>query len=324
METKRLEIWAVTDGNAGNESQALGLAEALARRRGVNISVKRMSPKGWAALLPAQLWHLLGARAGGWPFIGYAGKLSPPWPDLIIGAGRRIAPLVAALGKLHGVKAVQILNPQMPLAAFGLVVVPEHDRIAGPNVVATIGTVGRISPELVANEAALWRPRLAHVPERRVACLIGGSSKSAFWREADADRLVAQIAALSRSGVGLMITPSRRTDPVVVAGLKADCDPTTTFLWDGAGDNPYPGILGLANAVLVTEDSVNMVSEAAATGLPVHVFRVAGRAAQFAAFRDEMTRRGITRDFTGKIENWSYTPLAEADRVAAEIENRLL
>jgi mitochondrial fission protein ELM1 len=324
METKRLEIWAVTDGNAGNDAQALGLAEAMARRRGANISVKRMPPKGWAALLPAQLWHLLGARADGWPFTGYADKLSPPWPDLIIGAGRRIAPLVAALGKLHGVKTVQILNPQMTLAAFGLVVVPEHDRTAGPNVVATTGSIGRITPELVADEAGLWRPRLAHLPERRVACLIGGSSKNAFWHEDDVDRLIAQIATLSRSGVGLMITPSRRTDPVVVAGLKADCDPATIFLWDGTGDNPYPGILGLADAVLVTEDSVNMVSEAAATGLPVHVFRVAGRAAKFAAFHGEMARRGITRDFTGKIEAWSYTPLTEADRVAAEIEIRLL
>jgi mitochondrial fission protein ELM1 len=266
----------------------------------------------------------MGTREGGWPSTGYAGRLAPPWPDLVIGAGRRIAPLVAALGKLHGMKTVQILDPQMPLVAFDLVVVPEHDRVAAPNVITTIGAVGRVTPERIAAEVSAWRPRLAHLPVRRVACLIGGPGKSAFWREEDVDRLVAELAALSRSGIGLMITPSHRTDPVVIAGFKADCDPATTFIWDGVGDNPHPGILGLAEAVLVTEDSVNMVSEAATTGLPVHVFRAAGRSAKIAAFHSAMTRRGITRDFTGAIEAWSYTRLAEADRVAVEIEKRLL
>ena len=324
METKRLQIWVITDGRAGNEAQALGLAEALARRRVTDITVQQLAPKPWAARLPAQFWHLLGTREGGWPATGYATKLMPPWPDLIIGAGRRIAPLVAAMGKLHGVKTVQVLDPRMPHVAFGLVVVPEHDQIAAPNVIATIGAVGRISPEWIAAEASLWRSRLAHLPARRVACLIGGPGKSAFWRDEDVDRLVAQVVALSRSGIGLMITPSRRTDPVVIASLKADCDPATTFLWDRTGDNPHPGILGLAEAVLVTADSVNMISEAATAGLPVHVFRIAGQSPKIAAFHCELTRRGITRDFTEVIENWSYTPLVEADRVAAEIEKRLL
>jgi hypothetical protein len=324
METKRLRLWVVTDGRAGNEAQALGLAEALARRRAADIAVKRIAPKAWAARLPARLWHLAGAREGGWPFTGYAGSVAPPWPDLAIGAGRRIAPLVAALGKLHGVGTVQILDPQMPLTAFGLVVVPGQDRVTGLNVIATLGAVGRVTPERIAAESSRWRPRLAGLPERRVACLLGGSGKSALWREEDVDRLVAQIAALSRSGFGLMITPSRRTDPVLVSRLRAGCDPGATFLWDGEGDNPYPGILGLAEAVLVTGDSVNMVSEAAATGLPVHVFRLAGGSARIAAFHGEMTRRGITREFTGMIETWTYTPLAEADRIAGEVEMRLL
>lgn len=323
METKRRQIWVLTDGRAGNEAQALGLAEALGRRLADDIAVRQIAPKLWAAWLPARLWHLMGTREGGWPFTGYTSGVAPPWPDLVIGAGRRIAPLVAALGKLHGVKTVQILDPQMPLAAFDLVVVPEHDRVAAANVIATIGAVGRVTPERIAAEVSAWHPRLAHLPARRVACLIGGPGKSGFWRGGDIDRLVAQLAALSRSGLGLMITPSHRTDPMVIARLKAECDPATTFLWDEVGDNPYPGILGLAEAVLVTADSVNMVSEATATGLPVHVFRVAGQSAKIAAFHSAMARRGITRDFTGAIENWTYPPLAEADRVAAEIVKRL-
>jgi mitochondrial fission protein ELM1 len=324
MKTGTPRIWVLTDGRAGNEAQALGVAEALARRIPVEISAERVIPKGWAARLPARLWHMLGARADRWPFTGYHSRLSPPWPDLAIGAGRRVAPLVAALGRLYGVKTVQIMNPRMPLSAFDLVVAPAHDNLGRDNVVATLGAPGRVTPERVAQEAGTWAARLAHLPPRRVACLIGGSTRGAFWREEDVDRLVDQIAELSHSNIGVMITASRRTDPVVMAGLKAECDPAAAFIWEGSGDNPYPAILGLAEAALVTEDSVNMACEAASAGLPVHVFRVAERSAKIAAFQEALARHGAARTFTGEIDAWSYPPLVEADRVAGEILARLM
>lgn len=322
-----IHIWTVTDGRAGNEVQALGLAEALARRRPADVTAKRVAPKPWAAPLPARLWHALGARPGGWPFSGYGegiAAIAPPWPDLVIGAGRRVAPLVAALKRLHGVPAMQILAPQMPLAAFDLVVAPAHDRLTAPRVIETLGALNRISPAGLAAAAEHWRVRLAHLPAPRVAVLLGGPSRSAFWRHEDIDRFVEQVAALSRSGMGLMITASPRSDPVVVAGLRADCDPAATFLWEGAGENPYPAILGLADAALVTEDSVTMASEVATAGLPLHVFRVAGASARLRAFHAGLAARGIARDFDGAIGFWTYSPLAEADRVAAEVEHRLL
>ncbi len=94
METAAVKIWAITDGRAGNEVQALGLAEAIARRRPARITVRRVAPKAWTARLPAQLWHGLGVREGGWPFTAYNARvrrIKPPWPDLVIGAGRRRA-----------------------------------------------------------------------------------------------------------------------------------------------------------------------------------------------------------------------------------------
>jgi len=319
-----LRIWVMTDGRAGNLAQALGLAEALARLRPAAITVRRIEPKPWAACLPARLWHLAGARQGGWPFSGYLQAVSPPWPELAIGAGRRVAPLLAALRTLFGVKAVQILDPRLPAAAFDLLVVPEHDRPAAPNAVTMLGAVGRVTPARIAADTARWCPRLAHLPKPRVACLIGGPTKSAAWRDGDSSRLVNQLAALSRSGRGLMITPSRRSDPAVIAGIKAACAPAPVFVWDGIGDNPYPGILGLATAVVVTSDSVNMVSEAASSGLPLHVFRIWRESAKLRAFHRTLAERGIARDFNGKIEAWSYAALAETDRVAGEIAQRIL
>jgi mitochondrial fission protein ELM1 len=91
------------------------------------------------------------------------------------------------------------------------------------------------------------------------------------------------------------------------------------FVWDGTGANPYPGLLGHADAVLVTQDSVNMASEAATTGLPVHVFPLGGVARKIARFHESLERRGASRRFAGTIDHWSYPPLAEADRIAGEL-----
>jgi mitochondrial fission protein ELM1 len=313
METEPLRLWVLTDGRAGNEAQALGLAEALGRRHPVRIAIRRVAPKAWTARLPAQLWHALGAQEGGWPFTAYNARVRrivPPWPDLAIGAGRRIAPLVAALKKLHGVKTVQILDPRMPLADFDLVAVP-----------ATLGAIGRTTPEIVA-AAGPWRDRLAALPHPRLAVLLGGPSTSARFGGGAAGRLAAALQALAEQGHGLMVTPSQRTPQGLIGRLR-DLLGSRAFVWDGTGDNPYPGILGLADAVLVTEDSVNMASEAASTGKPVHVFALNRAAAKLRHFHAALEAHGAARRFEGEIEAWEYPPLAEADRVAAEVMRRL-
>ncbi len=326
METAALKIWAITDGRAGNEVQALGLAEAIARRRPAAITLRRVAPKAWTARLPARMWHALGASEGGWPFTAYSARvrrIKPPWPDLVIGAGRRIAPLVAALRQLYRVRTVQILYPRMPLADFDLVAVPEHDRVTGPNVVATVGSIGRTTPEFVALAAEPWRDRLADLPRPRLAVLLGGPSASARFGGGAAGRLLVALQGLVEQGHGLMVTPSRRTPEGLVERLH-DLLGDRALVWDRTGANPYPGIFGLADAVLVTEDSVNMASEAASTGKPVHIFPLNRVSAKLRRFHAALEARGATRRFEGEIEAWEYPALAEADRVAAEVDARLL
>ena len=94
-------------------------------------------------------------------------------------------------------------------------------------------------------------------------------------------------------------------------------------IWDGQGENPFFGILGLADSLIVTGDSVNMVSEAASTGKPVHVVDLKGGSGKFTRFHRSLRNAGITRPFAGTLERWDYEPLAETHRIAAEIRRRL-
>lgn len=316
----RPEIWALTDGRAGNSAQAMALAEALGRAMPVNISEKTVTLKRWAAAIPPGLSWRVGAARRGWPFSGIetgAETLHWPWPDLVIGAGRRVGPLVAALRRLHGVPAVQILNPRMPASAFDALIVPRHDGLTGGSVLQTTGALSRITQASIAQAGVSIEPKLTGLTPPRLAVLVGGPSASAGFTAADQATFLRTLSSLSRH-YGLMITTSRRTPPGFAATL-ADKFAERGFVWTGEGENPYPGLLAHADAALVTADSVNMASEAASTGLPVHVFPISGTAAKIAQFHETLTEHGATRRFTGEIGAWEYTPLAEADRVAADL-----
>lgn len=321
-----ITLWVLSDGRPGHENQALGLAEALARRRPAAVSVKRLRLAGWAGLVPAGLsWRVTGG-IGDWPFSGLAEgaeALVPPWPAAIIGAGRRVAPVAAALRLRHHIAAVQILDPQMPPRAFDAVVVPEHDGLArgraGANVVPSVGAPNRLTPMVIAQAAACWAGVLGRLRRPRLAVLIGGPGRSARFGEKEAVELAVALETLSR-GHALMVTGSPRTPEGLMRRLAVVLP--DAFVWNGEGENPYPALLGHADAVLVTEDSVSMASEAASTGLPVHVFPVGGVAPKIRRFHESLSARGVSRRFTGRIERWSYEPLAEADRIAGDLVRR--
>lgn len=316
-----LRLLVLTDGRAGNEAQALGLAEALARRRPTRIAVERRALAGPRSWPPPRLWHALARLAPGAVGRLFGGMPGPA--DLIIGAGRRVAPLVALAGRRGHVPTVQLLDPRMPVGAFSLVVAPEHDGLRGEGVLSTLGAIGRVTPERIAAAAAGWADRLTALPPPRLAVLIGGPGRMARWGPGDGEALARALAGLAKDGWSLMVTASRRTPPALVERLGAQIDLARHLLHAGQGDNPYPAILGHADAVLVTADSVNMVSEGASSGLPVHVFEVGGLAPKARSFHVRLAEGGFARPFEGRIERWSPPRLAEADRIAAEIEARL-
>ena len=96
------------------------------------------------------------------------------------------------------------------------------------------------------------------------------------------------------------------------AGSSAD-------IWDGTGENPYFGLLALADAILVTRDSVSMTSEAVFTGKPVHVIDLDGTSRRIEMFHAHMQRRGYTRRFAGALESWAYSPPDDTSMAAARI-----
>jgi mitochondrial fission protein ELM1 len=116
-----------------------------------------------------------------------------------------------------------------------------------------------------------------------------------------------------------MVTTSRRTPEGEAAALRRALEGLPAWIWDGTGPNPYFGFLALADVMIVTNDSINMTSEAATTGKPVHVVEWAGLAPKHRRFHDALAAEGITRPFAGRLEQWSYPPLDDTAQAAARV-----
>ena len=309
--------WVITDGKPGMENQCVGLAEAL----GVAPQIKRISLRApWRQLSPYFRAFLRFAPAPD------CADLAPPWPDLVIASGRQSVPVGLRIRRTSRgrVFLVQIQDPVIDPRHFDLVIAPSHDRLRGDNVLVTTGSMHRVTAAQLSEAADRHRARLSHLPERRVAVLIGGDNAVYRLTPEVMRRLAGQLAALARDqGIGLMVTPSRRTGAANEAILRQALDGLPAEIWDGTGENPYFAYLGLADAIIATADSVNMVSEAGSTGKPVHIVDLEGGSAKFTAFHETMRAAGITRPFTGALESWEYTPPDETRRAAEEIARRM-
>jgi mitochondrial fission protein ELM1 len=310
-------VWVLHDGKAGMASQALGLAEAT----GFPFVEKSLTIHLPWAFLPPQLWlaPLAAVSDNGL-------KLRPPWPDLVIGCGRNTAAPALAIRRASGGRTVaaQVQDPRIGRNEFDLLLVPEHDRLRGPHIVTTMGALNRVTAAKLA-AARLQFPELAALPRPILGVLIGGSNR-AYHLTLDRLREVADAIAesLRATGGSVVLTPSRRTGEAGIALLRERLAGLPAAIWDGTGDNPYYAYLAIADAFLVTGDSVSMISEAAATSRPVHILGLDGGDAKFARFHEAMRDAGITRPFTGRVESWEYPPLDDTARAGAALRTLVL
>jgi mitochondrial fission protein ELM1 len=310
-------VWVLTDGKAGDEEQCIGVAEAL----GVTPEVRRVAPTApFAWFMP---WGPIDARERP---TTTASPIAPPFPDLAIASGRRAVPYLRAVKRAsERTFTVYLKDPRAGTGVADLIWAPSYDRIRGDNVVSTLTSPHRISPQRLAQASGTPDPRLAALPRPRAAVLVGGDSRHYRWTPDDVARFTWHLDALARSGVALMGTTSRRTrqsDPSLQARVEAIFAAHGGFLWDGTGDNPYLQLLALADAIVVTADSVNMVGEAAATGRPVLVFKPTWRASRGPrsyALIAGLERDGVVHAFEGRLEGQAYEPLNSTPVIAGAI-----
>jgi mitochondrial fission protein ELM1 len=310
--------WIITDGKAGMDVQARGVAEAL----GVAYEMKYVAPAWlWKALAP---WGSVGPRER----FGEPGSpFAPPWPAVAIATGRASIPYIRALRRRAGLATYCIVlqDPKTGTGTADLIWVPEHDRRRGPNVITTLTAPHGYSAARLVQLRRTIPPAIAELPHPRVTVVLGGKNGIYKFTEADDDRLKASLISVGDLGASFLITASRRTHQRLIRAVAEATKGRPCILWDGNGANPYPFFLAAADWLVVTADSVNMTGEACATGKPVYVFEPSGGSAKFRRFHEALQRHGATRPLPAALhalEQWSYPSLDSAAVIAAEAERR--
>jgi len=309
-------VWAISDGAAGNARQALALATALGLAP-LEMRIRVRAP-----------WRWLAPRLTSGASHAFVPRPAAPWPDIAIGCGRQAALLTRVLRAWSGGSTfcVQILDPRIDAAAFDVVVAPRHDAVTGANAIATLGALNPVDADWL-QRARMEFSTLQQLPQPRTALLVGGPRRGLGLDAAWLERFIARLRALlERDGGSLMIALSRRTPPDWHARLHGAFDNGCVHFWGSPADgpNPYPGYLAWAERIVVTPDSVNMLSEACATGVPVLSSLPAGAHGRIAAFHAALreTRQLHELDAVELSTLPHCEPLRETAAVAAQVWQR--
>ena len=293
--TPTRHVLIISDGKPGHVKQSLTVTRALKERYGdvreqaIEIRYRNRVARAlcllWAWWIPAGMgsrsclrWTLTKACFT---------QAANAYADIVISCGAATAPVNLLVSAENRAKSVVIMNPApLPLRRFSLALVPAHDRVArrGP-IVRIPGALTAVTEE----ELALAGERLSRHPqfraqdtilrggERVVSVLLGGDTRHYELTTTFVDGLIQQVLQACDAVDGVcLVTSSRRTPPDVERLLQQRLDrhPRCRMVLLASRDplnGTSEGMLGLARVVVVTGESISMVTEACASGRPVLV-----------------------------------------------------
>jgi mitochondrial fission protein ELM1 len=278
-------VWLIDEGHAGHRSQSRGLAEAIERQAEAKAHELLLDYRvpGW--LRPALRRYLAVSPTPHERIFRACYRLpalprSPP--DLLISSGGRTVLAANYLRRHFGCRHVY-LGPPEPFApaCFDLILSPVEHR-GYRSVLKTDFLLTTVSPDGIAGEGAHLR-RVADTSERgRLgAVLIGGRSRSSVFEDKDWQQLAWGLNSLHHTaGWKWLITTSRRTGRQAEDLLRRLIVPEALLdatWWNEEQRKVLGAYLDASDVVLVTRDSLTMISEAVASGKPTVVVEPAER-----------------------------------------------
>ena len=326
-----ISVWCVTDGTVGMHHQALALAEIMKWDQFSAFSDIVIKPHPILRSLPR-----LGRWAPNLPLVqdqnsrlATVDKMKD-FPSIMLTCGRRVAGISMALktrAKRAGsdMKTIHLQDPRLKPEFFDMLIVPQHDRVRGNNVIVTKAALNRMSQSHIAATAntvpQLWQTTASP----RVVVMIGGNNRRYKISHDMTMHMAEQLAIFATTNkASLFLVPSRRCPDTVLRHLQTALPQDHCISIANDQPNPYPGILAMADAVIVTSDSINMASEAASTGKPVLIAYWRPETGRIAKFHQTMRDNNHTEPLTQFWPTRPFAPLDESVMIRRQINTLLM
>lgn len=322
------KILILTDGKTGHLRQAQAVARELdrvLREKGLYSETEELKPEfrgGWC-----RMPMLPGAKTG-WGRLGFLKLALTPdsyrriggaFGDFVISCGSAVAPLAVVLARENSARAVAVMKPGISIRYFDLVIAPRHDGLRpGPQVVVTDGAPNLVTGESMATAGEKLKTEIGREDGIRVGVLLGGDNRDYRFGPELAGKVAEELLrAAEELGAGLLVTTSRRTPPETEKVLREKLGRfprrhRLIIAREGGPEDAVPGIMGLSRVVVVTGESISMISEAAASGKPVVVFPLEEKPGSFL-------RRGKHRRLVADFVRAGYVTTAPADGLAGAV-----
>ncbi|MBQ3818178.1 MAG: mitochondrial fission ELM1 family protein [Acetobacter sp.] len=323
-----VRAFVVGEDFAGMRAQALGLAERAGWAGTFHPVALNSAARLAMSYAPAWARQVLFQKWGKTALLPYLQSFKQADPAVIISVGGKGGVVGAALRVQH-CPVVQVQHPRQDISRFDLVIACQHDNLRGKNVLVGRTAVHGLTPARLEAARRVWAPRWHALPRPLIGVLLGGSNGRYRFTPKEAHRLGQILLNTCRTeGGSLMVTSSRRTPPAVCAILSHYICQAGGMFWHGDGENPYTGLIACADRLLVTMDSVSMVSEAVAGTAPVVVFPFSvgcsRRITDFLHVLQQARRiRVLDATETTLPPPWHVHPLDDTPTLIAEMHQRL-
>jgi uncharacterized protein len=236
-------IWRITDGKAGHDSQSIGLCNAIEQLKTCerfdipanslinnckNILLKQFPP----------------------------GKEFPD-PDIIIGAGHATHLTMLSAKHARKSKTIVLMKPSLPLSFFDSCIIPRHDSPPKrENIISTNGALNPVQP----NEDKLTKSGLI---------LIGGPSKHYQWNDESIVNQIKQIVT-EHTNIHWTVADSPRTPETTLSAILNLAHKNINVLSFAETDSKtIREFIFKAGNIWVSVDSISMIYESLSSGAAV-------------------------------------------------------
>ena len=301
----------LTEGMHGMISQVEGLAKAL----NIDFIHEKIELNNFWKLIPPKFTPVQS-------FI-FKNKINTKF-NIVISCGRKsVIPSIFLKRKFKNkIMNIHIQDPKVSLDNFDFIVSPEHDGLKGKNIITTKGAIHYLRNSELDESMNYLKPKINK--DKIVSLIMGGPNKYYDYEENAIKDIFAKIKNnFLMSNFQLIFIPSMRT-PKRIIELAKDFFDQNQIIVDKIDKKAYLSSLALSDYIVVTCDSISMISEVAMTGKPVYVAQmpIIKRNNRFKKFFELFKSLKIIRDLENTVDTWNYEKLDETDKISIYIKEK--
>ena len=233
----------------------------------------------------------------------------------LITTGKKLSGVSIALKKIYGEKIINIhlQKPNFYSKHFDILIIPEHDEFYRQNnIIKIVGSLSPFNEMQIQKKNPVIEKKFKYFKSPNVLVLLGGKSKRYIPTNTDYSKLLLDVKyAAKKILANVIICQSRRTPENVLYLAKQIFSDFTNHFYISKKDEPniYPSIIKICDYIVVTNDSVNMISEIASTTKNLFLGYLNKERSKLKSFHEKLLMQNNIKIFNNSFYDFKKIPL---------------